>query len=68
MKNYKIIILLVAGLSQYACNKNLDPKVYSSLTNTNAFQTKSDAVAGVNSVYARLKGPAVSGRRSFRPS
>jgi hypothetical protein len=44
---------------QYSCNKNLEPKVYSSLTNTNAFQTKSDAIAAVNAVYARLKGPAV---------
>ncbi len=59
MKKYTIIFLLIAGVSQYACNKNLDPKVYSSLTNTNAFQTKSDAIAGVNAVYARLKGPAV---------
>src|SRR6185369_16527522 len=60
MKKYKIIFLLLPVLMmQYACNKSLDPKVYSSLTNVNAFQTKTDAVAAVNSVYARLKGPAV---------
>jgi hypothetical protein len=42
-----------------SCNKSLDPTVYSSLTNANAFVTKSDAIAAVNAVYARLKGPAV---------
>lgn len=46
-------------MMQYACNKTLEPKVYSSLTNVNAFQTKSDAIAAVNAVYARLKGPVV---------
>ena len=59
MKKYKIILLIVPILLQYACNKQLDPTVYSTLTNANAFQTKSDAVAVVNSVYARLKGPSV---------
>jgi hypothetical protein len=59
MKPYKILLLIIPILMQYACNKDLDPKVYSTLTNANAFQSKSDAVAVVNSVYARLKGPAV---------
>ena len=60
MKQYIIAIFLVPVLAaQYSCNKNLEPKVYSSLTNTNAFQTKSDAIAAVNAVYARLKGPVV---------
>lgn len=59
MNKYKIFIFLLAVLLQYSCNKTLDPKVYSSLTSVNAFVTKSDAIAGVNSVYARLKGPAV---------
>lgn len=59
MKQYKILLLIIPILMQYACNKDLDPKVYSTLTNANAFQSKSDAVAVVNSVYARLKGPAV---------
>lgn len=59
MKNYKILFLLLPVALLFACNKTLDPKVYSSLTNINAFQTKSDAVAAVNAVYARLKGPSV---------
>ena len=60
MNKYIIsILLLPAIVMQYSCNKTLEPKVYSSLTNTNAFQTKSDAIAAVNAVYARLKGPVV---------
>jgi len=60
MNKYIIsLLLLPAILVQYSCNKNLEPKVYSTLTNTNAFQTKSDAIAAVNAVYARLKGPVV---------
>lgn len=59
MKKYNIICLLSLVLLQYSCNKTLEPKVYSTLTNTNAFQTKSDAMAAVNAVYARLKGPVV---------
>jgi hypothetical protein len=59
MKRFKIIFLLIPVLLQYSCNKSLDPTVYSTLTNANAFQTKSDAIAVVNAVYARLKGPAV---------
>src|ERR1700731_3655534 len=59
MKKQSIIFLLLAVSLQYACNKSLEPKVYSSLTNANAFQTESDAIAGVNAVYARLKGPVI---------
>jgi starch-binding outer membrane protein, SusD/RagB family len=59
MKKYNILFFIAAISLQYACNKSLDPKVYSNLTNTNAFQTESDAIAAVNSVYARLKGPTV---------
>lgn len=60
MNKYIISILLLPAIAlQYSCNKSLEPKVYSSLTNTNAFQTKSDAIAAVNAVYARLKGPVV---------
>lgn len=59
MKKYNILLIALAVLIQFSCNKNLDPKVYSSLTNTNAFKTKSDAIAAVNAVYARLKGPSV---------
>jgi hypothetical protein len=59
MKRYFSLIPVVIVVLLGACNKSLDPKVYSNLTNANAFVTKSDAVAAVNAVYARLKGPAV---------
>lgn len=59
MKKYNLLFLIPVLFLQYSCNKTLEPKVYSSLTNANAFQTKSDAIAAVNAVYARLKGPAV---------
>jgi len=60
MKRYKIILAITAVvLLQFSCKKDLEPVVYSSLTSTNAFKTKSDAVAAVNAVYARLKGPSV---------
>jgi hypothetical protein len=60
MKKYNIILLAAAVIAQFSCNKtSLEPKIYSSLTSQNAFLTKSDAVAAVNAVYARLKGPAV---------
>lgn len=59
MKKYIIVFLFLVIGVHYSCNKSLDPTVYSNLTNANAFRTKSDAVAAVNSVYARLKGPAV---------
>ena len=59
MKKHNIIFLVIMILLQYSCNKTLEPKVYSSLTNLNAFHTKADAIAAVNAVYARLKGPVV---------
>ena len=59
MKKYKFLFFILPVLIQLSCNKTLDPNVYSSLTNVNAFQTKSDAIAAVNAVYARLKGPSV---------
>lgn len=59
MKKYSILFLLITAGIQFSCNTDLEPKVYSSLTSANAFQSKADAVAAVNSVYARLKGPAV---------
>jgi hypothetical protein len=60
MKRYKIILAITAVvLLQFSCKKDLDPVVYSSLTIGNAFKTKSDAIAAVNAVYARLKGPSV---------
>src|SRR5579859_4582051 len=59
MKKYSYLVLIIAAGLQFACNKSLDPKIYSSLTNANAYQTESDAIAAVNSCYARLKGPSV---------
>lgn len=59
MKKYRIFFIIPVLIIQYSCNKTLEPKVYSSLTSSNAFQTVSDAIAAVNSVYARLKGPSV---------
>jgi hypothetical protein len=58
MKKY-ILLLIPAVMLQFSCNKNLDPKVLSSLTSVNAFRTESDAIAAVNAVYARLKGPSI---------
>jgi hypothetical protein len=59
MKGLKFlgVVIIVALIG--SCNKTLDPTVYSSLTNNNAFKTVSDAIAAVNAVYARLKGPVV---------
>jgi hypothetical protein len=59
MKRYISAISVAAASLLGACNKSLDPQVYSSLTNANAFVTESDAIAAVNAVYARLKGPTV---------
>lgn len=59
MKKIPSILIVVLIISQFSCNKTLEPKVYSSLTSANAFQTSSDAIAAVNAVYARLKGPVV---------
>jgi hypothetical protein len=58
MKKY-ILLLIPVIILQFSCNKNLDPKVTSSLTSVNAFLTESDAIAAVNAVYARLKGPSI---------
>jgi hypothetical protein len=65
MKKYTILLLLLTAGAQFSCNNNLDPTVYSSLTNTNGYQTKSDAIASVNSIYGRLKGPAVGDNFSY---
>src|SRR5690242_15628269 len=59
MKKYLILLLIPVMATQVSCNKTLEPKVYSSLTNANAFNNVSDAIAAVNAVYARLKGPSV---------
>jgi hypothetical protein len=65
MKKYTILFLLLTAGAQFSCNQDLDPKVYSSLTNTNGFQTKSDAIASINSIYGRLKGPSVGDNFSY---
>lgn len=54
-----IILIIIVSFAITSCNKSLDTTVYSNLTTANAFTTKADAVAAVNSVYARLKGPAI---------
>ena len=54
----KNIIVPAFLLSAVSCEKWVEPKVYSVLTETNAFQTKEDAIAIVNGVYARLKQPS----------
>jgi hypothetical protein len=58
MKKY-ILLLIPVVILQFSCNKDLNPKVLSSLTSVNAFRTESDAIAAVNAVYARLKGPSI---------
>lgn len=65
MKKYTILLFLLAAGTQFSCNNDLDPTVYSSLTNTNGYQTKSDAIAAVNSIYGRLKGPSVGDNYSY---
>jgi hypothetical protein len=65
MKKYTILLLLLTVGTQFSCNNDLDPTVYSSLTNTNGYQTKSDAVAAINSIYGRLKGPVVGDNFSY---
>ena len=66
MKNYKnfnmkknLILIIIISWFFTGCNKSLDTTIYSNLTTSNSFKTKADAVAAVNAVYARLKGPAV---------
>jgi len=49
---------IAAGALFASCNKLVeDPK--SLITSSQFYKTQADAVAAVNSVYARLKGPAV---------
>ncbi|WP_211330069.1 RagB/SusD family nutrient uptake outer membrane protein [Deminuibacter soli] len=49
------VALLTTGVS---CKKWVEPTLYSSLSDTDAFQKKDDAVAAVNGVYSRLKQPS----------
>ncbi|WP_166925837.1 RagB/SusD family nutrient uptake outer membrane protein [Flavobacterium poyangense] len=65
MKKYTILLLLLTAGIQFSCNEDLDPTVYSNLTNINGYKTKSDAIAAVNAIYGRLKGPSVSDNFSY---
>lgn len=65
MKKYTILLLLLTAGAQFSCNNDLDPTVYSNLTNTNGYQSKSDAIAAINSIYGRLKGPVVGDNFSY---
>lgn len=56
------VALLSAGIIS-SCDDTLDEVVYSELTSENAFKTKDDAVAAVNSMYEPLQG--VSNRAIF---
>lgn len=56
-KNIALLMALFWVIT--GCNKSLDTTIYSNLTTSNAFKTRADAIAAVNAVYARLKGPAV---------
>lgn len=58
MKRNITLLIILSGFIA-GCNKSLDTTIYSNLTTTNAFKTRADAIAAVNAVYARLKGPAV---------
>ncbi|HVI45878.1 MAG TPA: RagB/SusD family nutrient uptake outer membrane protein [Chitinophaga sp.] len=55
---YTYIALTALLLGATSCKKMVEPKVYSYLTDDNAFLTLSDAKAAVNGVYARLKQPS----------
>jgi hypothetical protein len=50
-------MMLFAAVS---CESLIEPKVYSILTDANAFQSKDDAIAAVNAAYSRLKQPSGS--------
>ncbi|GGH48537.1 hypothetical protein GCM10007423_49830 [Dyadobacter endophyticus] len=57
MKYISIISLLLLCLA-VSCEGLIEPKVYSILTDANAFQSKDDAIAAVNAAYSRLKQPS----------
>lgn len=65
MKKYTLILLLLTAGLQISCNDDLDPTIYSSLTTANGYETKSDAIAAINSIYGRLKGPSVGDNYSY---
>lgn len=55
---YAYIALTGLLLGASSCGKQVEPKIYSYLTDANAFVTLSDAKAAVNGVYSRLKQPS----------
>ncbi|NML38792.1 RagB/SusD family nutrient uptake outer membrane protein [Chitinophaga sp. G-6-1-13] len=55
---YAYIALAALLLGSTSCKKTVEPKVYSYLSDDNAFLTLSDAKAAVNGVYSRLKQPS----------
>ncbi|MGV3599651.1 MAG: RagB/SusD family nutrient uptake outer membrane protein [Dyadobacter fermentans] len=59
MKYISILSLLVMCFA-VSCEGLIEPKVYSILTDANAFQSKDDAIAAVNAAYSRLKQPSGS--------
>jgi hypothetical protein len=59
MKYISILSLLMLCLT-VSCESLIEPKVYSILTDANAFQSKDDAIAAVNAAYSRLKQPSGS--------
>lgn len=59
MKYISILSLLMLCFA-VSCESLIEPKVYSILTDANAFQSKDDAIAAVNAAYSRLKQPSGS--------
>jgi starch-binding outer membrane protein, SusD/RagB family len=57
---YISILSLVVLFVTVSCESLIEPKVYSILTDANAFQSKDDAIAAVNAAYSRLKQPSGS--------
>jgi hypothetical protein len=59
MKYISILSLFMLCFA-VSCESLIEPKVYSILTDANAFQSKDDAIAAVNAAYSRLKQPSGS--------
>lgn len=57
---YISILSLMMLCAAVSCESLIEPKVYSILTDANAFQSKDDAIAAVNAAYSRLKQPSGS--------
>ena len=59
MKYISILSMMMLFVA-VSCESLIEPKVYSILTDANAFQSKDDAIAAVNAAYSRLKQPSGS--------